>query len=74
MLDMFMNSFILFWKGRLFQDIGHVIKQAVIGMVIAAVIVIAAVKAGLALWIAIVIASLISGAIQPYLFKDLKYA
>lgn len=74
MLDMFMNSFILFWKGRLFQDIGHVIKQAVIGMVIAAVIVVVAVKAGLALWVAIVIASLISGAIQPYLFKDLKYA
>jgi len=74
MLDMFINSFILFWKGRLFQDIGHVIRQAAIGMVIAAVIVIAAVKAGLALWIAIVIASLISGAIQPYLFKDLKYA
>jgi len=74
MLDMFINSFILFWKGRLFQDIGHVIKQAVIGMVIAAVIVVVAVKAGLALWMAIVIASLISGAIQPYLFKDLKYA
>ncbi len=74
MLDMFVNSFILFWKGRLFQDIGHVIKQASIGMVIAAVIVILAVKAGLALWMAIVIASLISGAIQPYLFKDLKYA
>ncbi|PCJ84706.1 MAG: hypothetical protein COA54_13110 [Thiotrichaceae bacterium] len=74
MLDMVINSIILFWKGRLFQDLGHVIKQAVIGMVIAAVIVIAAVKAGLALWMAIVIASLISGAIQPYLFKDLKYA
>ena len=74
MLDMFINSFTLFWKGRLFQDFGHVIRQAAIGMVIAAVIVIAAVKAGLALWIAIVIASLISGAIQPYLFKDLKYA
>jgi len=74
MFDMFKNSFILFWQGRLFQDLGHVIRQAAIGMVIAAVIVIAAVKAGLALWIAIVIASLISGAIQPYLFKDLKYA
>jgi len=74
MLDMFMNSFILFRKGRLFQNIGHVIKQASIGMVIAAVIVVVAVKVGLALWIAIVIASLISGAIQPYLFKDLKYA
>ena len=74
MLDMFINSFTLFWKGRLFQDLGHVIKQAVIGMVIAAVIVIVMVKIGLALWIAIVVASLVSGAIQPYLFKDLKYA
>lgn len=74
MLDMFINSFILFWKGRLFQDLGHVIRQAAIGIVIAAVIVIVAVKVGLALWVAIVIASLLSGAIQPYLFKNLKYA
>jgi len=74
MLDMVINSIILFWKGRLFQNLGDVIKKALIGIVIAAVIVIALVKAGLALWMAIVISSLISGAIQPYLFKDLKYA
>jgi hypothetical protein len=71
---MFQHSIVLFFKGRLFQDLGHVFRQAAIGVVIAAAIVIAMVKAGLALWIAITIASLISGAIQPYLFKDLKYA
>jgi hypothetical protein len=74
MLDMFINSISLFCKGRLFQDLSHVIRQATIGMVIAALIVIIAVKAGLALWMAIIIASLISGGIQPYLFRDLKYA
>lgn len=74
MFDMFVNSFVLFWKGRLFQNLSSVIRQAVIGMLIAAAIVIGLVKAGVALWIAIVVASLISGAIQPYLFKDLKYA
>ncbi len=74
MLDMFQQSIILFFKGRLFKNLGHVFKQAAIGTVIAAVIIIVAVKAGLALWIAIIIASLISGALQPYLFKDLKYA
>jgi len=74
MLDMFINSISLFCKGCLFQDLSHVIRQATIGMVIAALIVIIAVKAGLALWMAIIIASLISGGIQPYLFRDLKYA
>lgn len=74
MFDMFLNSVTLFMKGRLFQDVGSVIRQAIIGMVITAAIVIGLVKAGLSLWIAIIVASLIAGAIQPYLFKDLKYA
>ena len=73
MFEMFKNSVVLFLQGRLFQDLGDVIRQALIGIVIAAVIVIALVKTGLALWVAIVISSLIAGAIQPYLYKDLKY-
>ena len=74
MFEMLINGITLFCKGRLFQNIGHVIKQLCIGIFISAAIVIGLVKMGLALWIAIVIASLVSGAIQPYLFKDLKYA
>jgi len=74
MFDMFMNSIILFWKGRLFQNLGDVFVKAAIGIAISAAIVIGMAKAGLPLWLAIVVASLISGALQPYLFKDLKYA
>ena len=73
MFDMFINSVTLFLQGKLFQDLGKVIQQAVIGIVIAAVLLIIAVKAGLALWLSVVLSSLIAGAIQPYLFKDLKY-
>ncbi|PCI19451.1 MAG: hypothetical protein COB62_05525 [Piscirickettsiaceae bacterium] len=74
MLDMVKNSVILFWQGRLFQDLGHVIKQASIGIVVAAVLVVVLAKMGLALWLCVVIGSLVSGGVQPYLFKDLKYA
>ncbi len=73
MFEMFLNSVTLFIKGKLFQDLDSVIKKACIGMAIAAFLVIFLVKTGLPLWLAIIIASLVSGGIQPYLFKDLKY-
>ncbi|MBL4762869.1 MAG: hypothetical protein JKY93_09230 [Gammaproteobacteria bacterium] len=73
MIGMFKHSIILFYKGRLFQDLSHVIKQACIGIFISAAIVIGLIKMGLALWIAVVTASLVSGALQPYFFKDLKF-
>ncbi len=73
MFDMVKNSIILFWRGKLFQDLPSVIRQAMIGIVITAVICVAMVKFGLALWIAIVVSATVGGLIQPYLFKDLKY-
>lgn len=73
MFEMFMNSVTLFWKGKLFQDLGNVIRQALIGIVIAAAILIGLSMAGLPLWLAIVITSFIAGVYQPWLFKDLKY-
>ena len=74
MLDMFLNSVILFFKGKLFKDLGHVFRQSAIGIVIAAVILIGLAKVGLPLWIAILITAFIAGTYQPWLFKDLKYA
>lgn len=73
MFGLFKNSIFLFCKGRLFKNINYFLQQACIGILIAAMIVIVMVKMGLALWIAVVTASLVSGVIQPYLFKDLKY-
>tara|TARA_R110000782_G_scaffold48146_6_gene105525 strand:- start:6388 stop:6612 length:225 start_codon:yes stop_codon:yes gene_type:complete len=73
MFDMFLNSVTLFFKGKLFQDMNMVIRQTFFGVAIAAALLIIAVKAGLTLWIAVLATSLISGAIQPLLFKNLKY-
>ncbi len=73
MLDMFLNSATLFMQGRLFQDLNSVLKQAYIGIAITVVLLIILVKVGLPLWAAIITTSLISGCLQPYLFKDLKY-
>jgi hypothetical protein len=73
MIEMFLNSATLFIQGKLFRDKDSVLKKAYIGMAIAAFLVIFLAKINLPIWLAIIIASLVSGAIQPYLFKDLKY-
>ncbi|MEQ8289327.1 MAG: hypothetical protein RIB78_06355 [Gammaproteobacteria bacterium] len=73
MFDMFLNSVTLFLQGKLFQDLGKVIRQAIIGVVIAALMLVVTVKLGLTLWLAVLITSLVAGALQPWLFKDLKY-
>ncbi len=71
---MFKNAVVLFFRGRLFQDVGGVIRQTTIGAIIAAIILIGLDRAGVSLWIAVVAASMITGIAQPYLFKYLKYA
>jgi uncharacterized protein (DUF983 family) len=73
-MDMFVNAATLFLKGKLFRDLGLVIRQQVIGVIVCAVLIIIARKVGLPLWAAVTISSFIAGALQPYLFKDLKYA
>lgn len=74
MLDMAMNSIILFLRGRLFKDIGAVIRMAVVGIIITAVVLVGLSFAGLPLWACAAIAGLVGGIAQPILFKDLKYA
>ena len=75
MFDMIFTSIGLFLRGRLFANRNHVIRQALIGIAITAVILIAAVKlTTLPLWACAAIAGLIGGASQPLLFKNLKYA
>jgi len=73
MFDMLLSSITLFIQGKLFKDLGTLTIKLLIGIVVTVVICIAAVKFGLDVWMAILIASVIGGAIQPYLFKDLKY-
>lgn len=73
MWDMFLNSFKLFLKGKLFREPRQVLTKWFIGFALALVLLLVLAKAGVPLWLTIVIASFGAGALQPYLFKDLKY-
>lgn len=74
MWDMFWHSAQLFLKGKLFRDMNQVIRHGVIGVLIGAGLLIVLAKLGLPVWLAALLAGLVCGAAQPYLFKDLKYA
>jgi hypothetical protein len=73
MFEMARSSMTLFFQGRLFAEPGKVYRQTAIGAVATAVIVIVIGKLGLPLAVAAAAAGFIGGALQPYLFKDLRY-
>lgn len=73
MFDMFWNSAVLFFRGRLFQDPRKVMLLAGLGMGFAAVAVLLLTQVGLPLWLAVMAASFLGGLLQPRLFRDLKY-
>jgi hypothetical protein len=64
----------LFIKGKLFREPGAVFRQWLIGFGVSVAAMLILVKLGLSLWIAVVVAALAVGFLQPYLFKNLKYA
>ncbi len=74
MFEMAKNSITLFIQGKLFKDIGAVMRQAIIGIVITAIVVVLMSVAGLPLWAAATLGGFVGGMAQPILFKDLKYA
>lgn len=74
MWDMFLNSLKLFFRGKLFREPKQVLRQWLIGLLVALVALVLLVKLGLAIWLAVLLVSLGVGALQPWLFKDLKYA
>lgn len=74
MLEMVKSSATLFMQGRLFKDLGAVGRQAAIGVVLTVCVLVGLSLAGLPLWAAAAIAGFAGGAVQPYLFRDLKYA
>ena len=73
MWDMFTNSLRLFVKGKLFREPRMVLRQWLIGIVATLVVLVVLVKLGAPLWLAVLIASIAGGALQPFLFKNLKY-
>lgn len=74
MWDIFLNSLKLFFRGKLFREPKQVLRQWLIGLLVALVALVLLVKLGLAIWLAVLLVSLGVGALQPWLFKDLKYA
>ena len=73
MFGMAMDSAKLFFAGKLFQDTSKVLKQLGIGVFLGAIIIVIAGQF-LPIWISAAIGGLVSGVLQPILFKDLKYA
>jgi hypothetical protein len=74
MWDMFTNSMKLFVKGKLFRDSRAVLRQWVIGFAASLVALVVLAKIGLPLWLCVAAVALGVGALQPLLFKNLKYA
>jgi len=67
------SSIVLLFQGRLFADPMKVGRQWAVGSVVTATILFVGAKAGAPIWVAGFTAGLIGGALQPYLFKDLRY-
>ena len=72
MFQLFASSVQLFLRGRLFRDGRQVFSQWLKGFAITLAVM---VIAGLMFmpWVGVILGSLIGGALQPYLFKDLKF-
>jgi hypothetical protein len=73
MWEMALNSITLFFQGKLFADSGKVYRQIAIGVLVTVAVLIGAAKLGAPVWAAALVAGLVGGALQPYLFKDLRY-
>lgn len=73
MYDMFLNSTKLFFKGKLFRDNTAVFKQWLIGFA-ATLALLLAIGWLVSPLLGVAAAGLLGGALQVYLFKDLKYA
>lgn len=75
MWDMAKNSIILLFQGRLFQSFGLFVRQAAFGAIFTALILIGlSLFAEMSLLQSALIAGFFGGLIQPYLFKNLKFA
>jgi hypothetical protein len=72
MLEMFMNSMRLFLRGKLFRDNASVFRQWLKGFALTLAVLLVVGYFGGAL-LGVIMASILGGALQPWLFKNLKY-
>lgn len=72
--DLLSDTIHLLLAGKLFRDTGFVIRQFVIGALMASAIFILLLKLGVGLALTVIITSVVAGIIQPFLLKDIKFA
>jgi hypothetical protein len=68
------SSIVLFFRGKLFAEPGKAIVQLLIGILVTAVLFVVLAKVGAPSWLAALAAALVGGALQPFLFRNLRYA
>ena len=73
MWEMAKSSIVLFLQGKLFAEPAKVYRQTAIGAALTAALLVVLAVAGLPVAGAAAVAGLVGGALQPYLFKDLRY-
>jgi tetrahydromethanopterin S-methyltransferase subunit D len=73
MWEVALTSIKLFLAGKLFQHPWSVFRRSVYGAAAAAALTVGLALAGLHVAAAAGVAGLVGGALQPWLFKDLKY-
>ncbi len=72
MLEIGWYSIKLFFKGQLIREPGYFFKQIVIANSIGLLIFLSLSQTQLPFWLPVTVASIITGAIMPFLLKDFK--
>jgi hypothetical protein len=72
MFEMGWFSVKLFLKGKLIRDPVYFIRQTTIGTVIGLLLLVSIAQVNVPLWLPIIVSSLFTGAIMPFLLKDFK--
>ncbi|MBD0264711.1 MAG: hypothetical protein ICV78_18910 [Tolypothrix sp. Co-bin9] len=72
MFEMGWFSVKLFLKGKLIRDPVYFIQQTTIGTAIGLFLLVSIAQVNVPLWLPIIVSSLLTGAIMPFLLKDFK--
>ena len=72
MLDIGWFSAKLFFKGKLLRDPIHFVRQSAIGISISVLLLLLLAQAEVPFWIPVVVSSLVTSAMMPFLLKDIK--
>ena len=72
MLELGWFSAKLFFQGKLVRNPLYFWRQILIGSSIGMILLIGLAEIGLGLWLPMIISSLVTGAVMPFLLKDIK--